>query len=74
MCTSLSFIRFAVIVVDVEDRDDSAFANLTPYEGGLSGWSMLWDKLCPVPRFRCAEMSQGSQALIQIDGCSAGFC
>lgn len=29
-----------VIVVDVEDRDQSAWHNLTPYDGGLSGWQV----------------------------------
>ncbi|DBB17173.1 TPA: hypothetical protein ACH3X3_014241 [Trebouxia sp. C0006] len=41
-----------VIVVDVEDRDDSVWHNLTPFDGGLSGWRLLWDRWCPIPRFR----------------------
>jgi hypothetical protein len=43
-----------VIVVDVEDRDDSMWHNLSPLEGGLSGWSLLWDRWCPIPALRCA--------------------
>lgn len=43
-----------VLVVDVEDRDDSAYREVTPIHGGVSGWRMLWDRLCPFPRLRCA--------------------
>ena len=42
-----------VIVVDVEDRDDSMWHNLTPLDGGLSGWRLLWDRWCPIPALRC---------------------
>lgn len=42
-----------VIVVDVEDRDDSVWHNLTPIDGGLSGWRLLWDRWCPIPALRC---------------------
>lgn len=42
-----------VIVVDVEDRDDSVWHNLTPLDGGLSGWRLLWDRWCPIPSLRC---------------------
>ena len=45
-------MRLQVIVVDVEDRDDSVWHNLTPFDGGLSGWRLLWDRSCPIPRFR----------------------
>ncbi|GAB4820172.1 hypothetical protein N2152v2_007218 [Parachlorella kessleri] len=41
-----------VIVVDVEDRDQSAWHDLTPYDGGLSGWQLLWDRWCPIPAWR----------------------
>ncbi|KAL6769235.1 hypothetical protein ACKKBG_A18025 [Auxenochlorella protothecoides x Auxenochlorella symbiontica] len=41
-----------VIVVDVEDRDQSAWHNLTPYDGGVSGWQLLWDRWCPVEAWR----------------------
>lgn len=41
-----------VIVVDVEDRDDSVWHNLTPIDGGLSGWRLLWDRWCPIPALR----------------------
>ncbi|GLC44977.1 hypothetical protein PLESTB_001747900 [Pleodorina starrii] len=42
----------SVIVVDVEGRDDMGWRSLTPYDGGLSGWRLLWDRLCPIPRWR----------------------
>ena len=45
-------VMVQVIVVDVEDRDDSVWHNLTPFDGGLSGWRLLWDRWCPIPRFR----------------------
>jgi lysophospholipid hydrolase len=41
-----------VLVVDVEDRDDSAYREVTPIHGGVSGWRMLWDRLCPFERLR----------------------
>jgi predicted acylesterase/phospholipase RssA/CRP-like cAMP-binding protein len=41
-----------VIVVDVEDRDHSAWHNLSPTDGGISGWQLLWDRWCPVERWR----------------------
>ncbi|KAK9814559.1 hypothetical protein WJX72_007850 [[Myrmecia] bisecta] len=41
-----------VIVVDVEDKDDSVWHNLTAYDGGLSGWRLLWDRWCPIPSLR----------------------
>lgn len=47
-----------VIVVDVEDRDDSVWHNLTPLDGGLSGWRLLWDRWCPVPSLRCCILTQ----------------
>ena len=34
-----------VIVVDVEDSDYLAFRNLTPHDGGLGGWRLLWERL-----------------------------
>ena len=34
-----------VIVVDVEDGDYLAFRNLTPHDGGLGGWRLLWERL-----------------------------
>ncbi|EIE18912.1 patatin-domain-containing protein, partial [Coccomyxa subellipsoidea C-169] len=49
-----------VIVVDVEDRDDSVWHNLTPIDGGLSGWRLLWDRWCPIPALRCASLSDTS--------------
>ena len=35
------------IVVDVEDKDQYAWENLSSTEGGISGWKLLWDKICP---------------------------
>ena len=45
-----------VIVVDVEDRDASVWQNLSAYDGGVSGWRLLWDRWCPIPSLRCAQM------------------
>ena len=36
-----------VIVVDVEDNDYLAFRNLTPHDGGLGGWRLLWERINP---------------------------
>ena len=41
-----------VIVVDVEDKDASVWRNLSAYDGGLSGWRLLWDRWCPIPNLR----------------------
>ncbi|KAK9862379.1 hypothetical protein WJX84_007181 [Apatococcus fuscideae] len=41
-----------VIVVDVEDRDASTWHEITPYDGGISGWQLLWDRWCPIPSLR----------------------
>ena len=55
-----------VIVVDVESKD-SMWQNLTPYEGGISGWQILWDKWCPVPSLRFgAQMPKYSQLINQL--------
>jgi len=35
-----------LIAVDVEDKDLSMFDNLYNYGDGISGWSLLWYKLC----------------------------
>ena len=49
-----SWTLLQVIVVDVENRDATAWQNLTSYDGGLSGWRLLWDRWCPIPQLRCA--------------------
>ena len=36
-----------VIVVDVDDDDYLAFRNLTPHDGGLGGWRLLWERVNP---------------------------
>ena len=56
LTTTVAF-GLQVIVVDVEDRDDSVWHNLTPFDGGLSGWRLLWDRWCPIPRFRSTALS-----------------
>ena len=43
-----------VIVVDVEDKDASVWRNLSAYDGGISGWRLLWDRWCPIPSLRFA--------------------
>jgi hypothetical protein len=30
----------------------SLWQNLTPYDGGVSGWRLLWDRWCPIPSLR----------------------
>lgn len=55
--THVYWLCVQVIVVDVEDRDDSVWHNLTPFDGGLSGWRLLWDRWCPIPRFRSVSCS-----------------
>ena len=52
-CTHVAGVD-KVIVVDVEDRDDSAWRELTPFKGGLSGWKLLWDRVCPFQSLRWA--------------------
>lgn len=42
----------SVIVVDVEDKDASVWRNLSAYDGGISGWRLLWDRWCPIPSLR----------------------
>ena len=44
----------SVIVVDVEDKDASVWRNLSAYDGGISGWQLLWDRWCPIPSLRYA--------------------
>ena len=46
----------SVIVVDVEDKDASVWRNLSAYDGGISGWQLLWDRWCPIPSLRCAAL------------------
>ena len=36
-----------VIVVDVEDKDFISFRDLTPHDGGMSSFGLLWDRLNP---------------------------
>jgi hypothetical protein len=42
----------SIVQVDVEDKQSGVWHNLTPYDGGLSGWRLLWDRICPVPSLR----------------------
>lgn len=52
MCVTLNFC----LQVDVEDKQSGAWHNLTPYDGGLSGWRVLWDRYCPIPSLRSARV------------------
>jgi len=36
------------IVVDVEDKE-GPWKSLQCYDGGVSGWKLLWDRWCPLP-------------------------
>ena len=38
-----------VVVIDVEDDDYLAFRDLTPRDGGLGGWRLLWERVGGVP-------------------------
>ena len=51
-CPAMTRAAAQVIVVDVEDRDASVWADITSYDGGLSGWRLLWDRWCPIPSLR----------------------
>ena len=44
-----------VIVVDVEDDDYLAFRDLTPRDGGLGGWRLLWERVDPLAGARAAR-------------------
>jgi lysophospholipid hydrolase len=37
-----------VIAIDVEDDDYLAFRDLTPRDGGLGGWRLLWERVNPL--------------------------
>jgi len=39
------------IVVDVEDKE-GPWKSLQSYDGGVSGWKLLWDRWCPLPSLR----------------------
>jgi hypothetical protein len=41
-----------VLVVDVEDKEGNEWSEMTPYDSGLSGWRLLWDRWCPIPALR----------------------
>lgn len=36
----------------MEDKQSTAWHGLTPFDGGLSGWRLLWDRVCPVRGWR----------------------
>ena len=57
-----------MIVVDVEDRDASVWQNLSAYDGGVSGWRLLWDRWCPIPSLRCEHTQFAAPGL-----CSASL-
>lgn len=50
--------------VDVEDKQSGAWHTLTPYDGGLSGWRLLWDRLCPVPSLRFGKAAPRYRELV----------
>jgi len=51
-----------VIAVDVEDDDYLAFRDLTPRDGGLGGWRLLWERVDPLAGAR-ATLSGAHTAL-----------
>lgn len=50
--------------VDVEDKQSGAWHTLTPYDGGLSGWRLLWDRMCPVPSLRFGKAAPRYRELV----------
>ncbi len=54
-----------IIAVDVEDRDVSAWSNLSmPVEGVLSGWQILWDRWCPIPSWTSGQRFPRQQHML----------
>ena len=49
-----------VIVVDVEDKDFASFRDLTPHDGGMGSFGLLWDRLNP---FGFGARSGGAERL-----------
>ena len=49
-----------VIVVDVEDKDFSSFRDLTPHDGGMGSFGLLWDRLNP---FVLTKQNNGNDRL-----------
>lgn len=43
------------IVVDVEDKE-GPWKSLQSYDGGVSGWKLLWDRWCPLPSLQFGEI------------------
>ena len=46
-------------------RDASAWHEITPYDGGISGWQLLWDRWCPIPSLRYAPQSTRTSSSVQ---------
>lgn len=54
-----------VIAVDVENRDVSAWSNLSmPVEGVLSGWRILWDRWCPIASWTSGQRFPRQQHML----------
>ena len=56
-----------VIVVDVEDDDYLAFRDLTPRDGGLGGWRLLWERVDPLAGARATarDAMRGARDALQ---------
>ena len=63
-----------VIVVDVEDDDYLAFRDLTPRDGGLGGWRLLWERVDPLAGARATarDAMRGARDALQ-NACPSGF-
>ena len=53
-----------VIVVDVEDDDYLAFRDLTPRDGGLGGWCLLWERVDPLAGARATARDSDAAARV----------
>ena len=49
-----------VIAIDVEDDDYLAFRDLTPRDGGLGGWRLLWERVNPLAMLSSSSSSSSS--------------
>lgn len=48
-------------VVDAEDKQNHVFKKLMPFDGGISGWKLLWDRLNPFSSGRTADLPRYHQ-------------
>ena len=51
-----------VIAIDVEDDDYLAFRDLTPRDGGLGGWRLLWERVNPLAALSSSSKKKKNDA------------